>query len=233
MSKIEVKFNNEIYQVEEKTTVLDFVETYYKEDKYSYVLATKDSKLCELHSVIDKACSLELIGKNTVIGSETYRRSLTLLMVAAFAKVLGKDSKYRVNVMYSMGKGYFCKLISDEITLTSELIAKVKACMLDMVASNIVINKESLSTDEAISRFRAQGWQIRRSCSDLEEYLRLICITLTDMRTISMGIWFRPQDILTALIYLHMMMVLYLWRLARRNLTRYRNLFHRRNYLLY
>ena len=175
MSKIEVKFNNEIYQVEEKTTVLDFVEAHFNEDKYRYVLATKDSKLCELHSLIDKACSLELIAKDTVIGSETYRRSLTLLMVTAFSKVLGTDSKYRVNVMYSMGKGYFCKLISDEITLTSELIAKVKSCMLDMVASNIVINKESLSTDEAISRFRAQGM------ADKEKLFRFRRVSKTNL----------------------------------------------------
>ena len=157
METIKITCNGQEFQVDKFTTVGEFIENHYAEDKLKYVLATRNGKLSELNAVMEKDTNLELLTKSTVVGMDTYKRSLTLIMVKAFADVLGSKTNHRVNVMYSMGKGYFCKLISDEITISDELIAKVKARMDEIVAADMDIIKESVSTDEAIARFAKQG----------------------------------------------------------------------------
>lgn len=157
MDKIQIVMDDKTYEMERFSTISEFIDTFYPSDKYKYVLATKNSKLCELGTIMDKDCEITLIAKDTVMGMDTYRRSLTLLMVASFADVLGSKFNHRISVMYSMGRGYFCKLISDTETVTKELLDKVKARMEELVSMNVEIIKESVGTDEAINRFAKQG----------------------------------------------------------------------------
>ena len=157
MDKINVLCGGKNYEVDKFTTVGEFIETYFAEDKLKYVLATRNGKLSELAAIMEKDTTLELLSKSTVVGMDTYKRSLTLIMVKAFADVLGSKTNHRINVMYSMGKGYYCKLISDEVTLSDELIAKVKSRMDEIVAADMDIIKESVGTEEAIARFKNQG----------------------------------------------------------------------------
>ena len=157
MDKINVLCEGKNYEVDKFTTVGEFIETYYHKDKLKYVLATRNGKLSELATIMDKDTTLELLTKSTVVGMDTYKRSLTLIMVKAFSDVLGSKTNHRINVMYSMGKGYYCKLISDNVTISDELIAKVKSRMDEIVAADMDIIKESVSTDEAIARFGKQG----------------------------------------------------------------------------
>lgn len=157
MEKVEIVVGDSAYRMDKFSTIGEFIETFMPEEKYDYMLAILNRKLCELGTVLSNDCALELIRRNTVMGIDTYKRSLTLLMVKAFADVLGRQSNYSVNVMYSMGNGYYCKLISDCHEVTDELIAKVKERMMAMVASDEIIVKESVGTDDAIRRFAEQG----------------------------------------------------------------------------
>ncbi|MBR3834495.1 MAG: nucleoside kinase [Lachnospiraceae bacterium] len=157
MDTINVVCNGQKYQVEKFTTVGEFVENHYPDDRLKYVVATRNGKLSELNAVMEKDTSLELYTKSTVVGMDTYKRSLTLIMVKAFADVLGSKTNHRINVMYSMGKGYYCKLISDEVSISEQLIAKVKNRMDEIVAADMDIIKQSVSTDEAIAHFAKQG----------------------------------------------------------------------------
>ncbi len=160
MEKIIVKLNGENYQVDKFTTISELMKNVLPaEDKYKYVLAFRNKKLSELSYLMDKDCELELLGKDTVMGRDTYKRSLTLIMVKAFADVLGSKQNHRINVMYSMGKGYFCRLESDEVKLDAHLLETVKARMEEIVRRDIKIVKESIGTDEAMHRFRMQGME--------------------------------------------------------------------------
>lgn len=161
MEEIKVVLDGKSYSVNTGTTIVDFIETYFPDNKYDYVLAVKDEKLCELGNIIDRDCEIKLISKSTVMGIETYKRSLTLIMVKAFADVLGSKTNHHVNVMYSVGKGYFCKLISDEVKLSDKLLSDVKARMHEIVDNNMPIIKESVGTQEAICRFAKQGMKAK------------------------------------------------------------------------
>ncbi len=157
MEKVEVLMNGSAYQVDKGSTIEKFIEEFLPDDKYRYVVATKNQKLCEIGSRIDCDSELELLGRDSVMGIDTYRRSLTLLMVKAFADVLGGVTNHNVNVMYSMGHGYYCKLISDWHEVDDKLIMDVKDRMLELVKADVPIEKVSVGTDEAISRFAKQG----------------------------------------------------------------------------
>ena len=157
MEKIKVVLEGKELEVNIRTTVAEVIAMAMPEQKYDFLLAMKNKKLCELGTVLDRDCELELVSKRSVIGIDTYRRSLTLLMVKAFSDVLGGVHNHSIEVMYSMGKGYFCRLISDEFKISDELIANVKARMQEIVDDDEIIMKESVGTDEAVKRFRRQG----------------------------------------------------------------------------
>lgn len=157
MEKINVTVNGKAFVVDKCTTIKQLVDVEFPEEKYNYVLAMRDKKLCELRSVIDKDCEIELISKASVMGIDTYKRSLTLIMVKAFADVFGDKNKHRINVMYSLGKGYYCKLIGVDEAITDDIISKVKQRMQELIEADIEITKESLGTDDVIKRFAAQG----------------------------------------------------------------------------
>ena len=157
MEKVKVTINGKEYVVDKYSTIKSLVWNEFAQKKYDYVLAMRDKKLCELRATFDKDCELELISKSTVMGMDTYKRSLTLIMVKAFADVLGDESKYRINVMYSLGKGYYCKLLGDKHKISEDVIAKAKQRMKELIDADIEINKESLATDEVIKRFADQG----------------------------------------------------------------------------
>ncbi len=160
MEKIKVKLMGQEYEVDKFTTIFELIKNVLpEEDRYKYVLAFRNKKLSELSYLMDKDCELELLGRDTIMGRDTYKRSLTLIMVKAFADVLGKDKDHRINVMYSLGNGYFCRLVSDSVKLDDHLLETVKARMEEIVRRNMKIVKESIGTDEAMKRFKNQGME--------------------------------------------------------------------------
>lgn len=157
MEQINVLMGGKTYEMDKFSYVSEFIDRYMAEKKGEYVLAFKNKKLCELSACIESDCELELVDKKSVIGMDTYRRSLTFLMVKAFSDVLGSKTNHRIQVMYSLGKGFYCKLFSDFCKLDDALLEKVKARMHELSEQDIVITKESVGTDEAIRRFAKQG----------------------------------------------------------------------------
>lgn len=157
MEKINITLRGKVYEMDKFSIISEFIDRYFAEEKYNYVLAFKNKKLCELTAMLEEDCELELADKSSVVGIDTYRRSLTLLMVKAFSDVLGGKTNHRIQVLYSLGKGYYCKLVSDEFSLNDTLLMKVKERMKELVAQDIVISKQSVSTEVAMKRFASQG----------------------------------------------------------------------------
>lgn len=122
----------------------------YDED---IILAKVNGKLRELNKEVDEKDTVEFITTDTNTGNLTYRRSVCLLMLAAIYEVAEADTIRKVCVQYSLSKGYYCDMDAD-FKVTDEFIAKVKAKMTEMVEQDIVINKRSLNTEEAIALFR-------------------------------------------------------------------------------
>lgn len=157
MEKVQVSMCEKTYSVDKYCTIEEFITDIVKEDKFNYVLAFKNKKLCELGTQLEKDCDVELITAGSVIGNDTYKRSLKFLMLKAFSDVLGASSGYRINVMYSMGKGLYCKLIDKDRKADDALLQAVKQRMNELVEEDVYIIKESVGTEDAIKRFAKQG----------------------------------------------------------------------------
>ena len=174
MDKISVNMEGKEYNVDKGITVKEFIDTNIVDKEHKFFLAMIDNKLVELGIKLKRDCTLRLIERETVMGYDTYRRSITLLMVKAFADVLGTKKDYAVSVMYSVGTGYYCELINklDEnktVPADAKLIENVKKRMQEIVDADMRIYKSSISVDEAITRFERQG---RNDKADLFKYRR-------------------------------------------------------------
>lgn len=174
MDKIAVNMEGKEYNVDKGITVKEFIDTNVGDKEHKFFLAMIDNKLVELGIKLKRDCNLRLIERETVMGYDTYRRSITLLMVKAFADVLGTKKDYAVSVMYSVGTGYYCELINklDEnktVPADAKLIENVKKRMQEIVDADMRIYKSSIGVDEAITRFEKQG---RNDKADLFKYRR-------------------------------------------------------------
>ncbi len=114
----------------------------------------------KLHEVSDREISedsqYDFVLANSDEGNDTYRRSVTMLMLYAFDKVLGSDGKNKVSVEFSLSKGLFCKVRGLDI-ISDELLSQVKGIMLDAVEKNLLIEKKTLKTATASKFFEERG----------------------------------------------------------------------------
>ena len=116
--------------------------------------AEECSKLQELSKKIMGDCSIEFVTMADKEGRDTYKRSLCLLMLKAFDNVLG-GKPVHIWIRFTVSGGLFCTLEDDSVELTQELLDKVKAEMESLRDRAIPIKKKSMSTEDAISLFRA------------------------------------------------------------------------------
>ena len=118
-------------------TLLELYNEKYKKDEneHSVVAAVVNKTLKELTAEVNPDDEVEFIGLDTPIGSDLYKRSIILLMLKAARDVLGKmEGDYRIEVMYSLGSGFFCRLVDTTTKVTDELLAQIKTRMDELVA---------------------------------------------------------------------------------------------------
>ena len=160
MEKVNISYiaGNKTGQISvDQLTELSFLaELVVPEKKKDYIAATVDGKLREMNYFLENSSEVEFVGIDSTIGFDIYKRGLTLLMMKAFDDVLHGRSDYNIDVMYSLGKGYFCR-ISDNIRLTDELINDVKNRMKELAQDDLPIDKRSFSSDEARVKFASMG----------------------------------------------------------------------------
>ena len=138
-------------------TLVELYNERHGDNKYEVVAAIVNGRLRELSKEVNPEDEVEFINLSTPIGFDLYKRSLILLMLKAAKDVLGKmEGDYRIEVMYSLGNGFFCKLMDTDIELTEELLSEIRDRMKELVEQDLPIEKNSCSTfdmkDEFLSR---------------------------------------------------------------------------------
>ena len=115
-----------------------------------YVAAFVDGKLKELNSEVSDCENVSLVEVTSVIGNDLYKRSLQLLMLKAIHDVMIDDTNYVTRVMYSLGRGFFCKIIKDDFYITEEFLLKVKERMNELVKEDIPFRKLVISSNKIL-----------------------------------------------------------------------------------
>ena len=153
---INVKINGEERVYDMGITLWEIAKEYKDRYKYDIVLAKVNGKLSELRNELTEDCRLEFCTTKDICGIDSYKRSATLMMLKAFYDICGRSNIDRLCVMYSLSKGYFCKLYGN-VEITEELLQKVYDYMLDMSKRDYPIKKYELDTTAAIENFKKHG----------------------------------------------------------------------------
>lgn len=119
---------------------------------YDILLVNRDGKLCELHKVLDRDCSLRMITAQDRPGIQTYERSAVFLMLKAFYDVAGRENVERISVEYSLSNALFI-LARGNFTLDQALLDRVEARMRELSAAKLPIEKRTINTDDAMELF--------------------------------------------------------------------------------
>ncbi len=120
------------------------------------VLANNNGKLMELHKKVPVDCEVSWITTKDSAGALAYKRSATLVMLKAIYDVIPREKIEKVKVDFSLSKGYYCTIKGD-VTLDNELLKSIENRMKEIVEADIPIVKNTLSTGDAIERFRKHG----------------------------------------------------------------------------
>ncbi len=150
--KVKVTIQDQVYEYPKGTSYETIAEEHQAEYTEDIVLALVDNRLRELWKTVEKDCTLTFITTADSAGQQAYRRSLTMLLMKAVYKVAGHENVTRAQVQHSLSNGYYCTL-EGNLTVDEELLARIKAQMLDYVERKIPIEKKNVTTDEALEIF--------------------------------------------------------------------------------
>ena len=149
---IKISVMNEIKEYPVETSVKKIAEEYQDKFEHDIILGEIDGKLCELTKKLTEDCSLVFYGTDSVCGNLSYKRSATLLMLKSFYDICGTKNIEKIEVQFSLSKGYFCTY-KGNIPLTEDLLEKVSQHMKKLSEEKIPIKKKSINTDKAVEKF--------------------------------------------------------------------------------
>jgi uridine kinase len=136
------------------TFLEEFIKPITDERAIPIVGAVVNGSLRELTYPIVIESQISPVTMGTADGMRIYRRSLTLLLDAAFSKLLpGTDLVIDHSVSFG---GYFCRVLNRE-PLSEEELMELKLCMLELVEKNIEIERREFPLGEAIRYFEERG----------------------------------------------------------------------------
>lgn len=126
---------------------------YQGEYPHEIVLVKVNGKLQELHKKLKKNGEIEFVTTADSAGSSSYRRSVTQLMLKAVYDVAEEGTVEKVSVLFSLSKGYYCK-IAGSVKTDEAFLSRVKERMDELVKKDIPIKKRNIHTDDAVNLFR-------------------------------------------------------------------------------
>lgn len=153
---VRIMINGEVKEYPYGTSFLQISKEYEAEYENDIILVLADNNLRELHKTVKTSCELEFVTTKEKDGRRTYQRGLIILMLKAIYNVLGKEIARNVSIEYSVSNGLYCTLSKKE-DLTKEDVAKVKAEMEDLVARDVMIEKKTIGTSDAMELFNEYG----------------------------------------------------------------------------
>lgn len=170
-----VQIGDESRSYEAGTTYQKIAEDFQKAYAHRIVLVNLNgNRLQELRRTLEKDCRIDFVTTADQIGHETYRRSMSFLLVKAVHDVGGHENVERVRIHFSVSKGYFCT-IEGKIKLDKSFLDAVAKRMRKLCEAKVPIEKRSVRTSEAVELFRKHGMHDKER---LFEYRRVSSVNI-------------------------------------------------------
>lgn len=151
-----VTIGTELREYAYGTSYAEIAEEFQPKTEQDILLVSVNGRLQELHKQLKNDVSLRFITAADKEGILTYQRSVVFLMLKAFYDVAGKENVSKLEVCFSLGSGLYIEPEGD-LTLTEELLQKVKEEMYRLVEQKLPLQKRSENTDDAIDLFKKHG----------------------------------------------------------------------------
>lgn len=152
MKMVKVSLNGKTYEYPEGTRYLEIAADMQKDYSHDIVLVSVNKRLRELNKKLYEDAELVFYTTADMVGAQSYRRSLTMLLMKAIYRVAGHDHVTRAQVHYSLSNGYYCTVEGD-VQVDGTFLAAVKAQMQEYVARKTPIEKKNVGTDKALRIF--------------------------------------------------------------------------------
>ncbi|RJO64859.1 MAG: nucleoside kinase [Myxococcales bacterium] len=151
--KIAIQFNGQTVEARPGTTILKLLETYPHPGKSAPLGAIVNNRLMGLYRVLRSDCTVQTIDYRSKEGANIYRRSLTMILCAAFSDLF---PEVRLEIGQSLANGYYYH-VTHGPALTETMLAAVEARMREIIAANRPLRPVLVTTEEAEEYFAKIG----------------------------------------------------------------------------
>ncbi|MCR4778468.1 MAG: nucleoside kinase [Lachnospiraceae bacterium] len=159
---INITVNGTTKEFENNVKVLAIAESFCGKNN-DIVLAKVNGKLKELWKTVNTDAEVELYDALAPEARKTYERALLYVFIKAVHDCFTQDEITSVSVEYSIGNAIYCELhgpaARDENgghpPVTVATLNKIRARMEEIIAANLKFEKHTLTTEEAVKRFKA------------------------------------------------------------------------------
>lgn len=148
---VRVTINGTVEEYPEGSRFLDVARKHQSEYEHDIVLVRINGKLKELFKHAADGV-VEFVTTKEKIGMDTYRRSAVHMMLKAIYDVAGSDMIQKVRVHFSISNAIYFEIHGMDVK--QELLDQVKERMDVIVKERLPIEKKSMNTEKAITRFR-------------------------------------------------------------------------------
>lgn len=159
-----IKVDGKSLEYENAVKLSDIAKDVYGDDN-GKLLAKVNGKLKELWKKVSEDAEITFYDINSSDGARTYERGMLFLFIKSVHDEYDKSEVTGVNCEYSLGNGIFCEIIGN-IKVDDEFVLKVRKRMDELVSENIMFEKRTVSTSEAIDKF------LNNDLSDKEHLFR-------------------------------------------------------------
>lgn len=138
------------------TTYGEIAQDYQEAFQHDIILAYTGERLHELSKTLESDCEMNFLTTETTIGHNTYKRSMSMLYVKAVYDVMGHQNMDKVRMLFAVGSGYY-SIIDGNAIIDETFVLKIKQRMQELIEEDVVLEKRSVHTDEAIQLFGGYG----------------------------------------------------------------------------
>ena len=154
---IKVTVGQNIYQVEEGTTLASLSKQVQDPKEAVILLAYMDGKLRELFTKITKDCHVRFVTLKEQAGYMAYKRTATFMFLKACEDLFGKGTSTKIALDYSIGNSIFCDFSALDKTINESFAYSIQMRMEQLYKEDLEITKRSMDTDQAARYYDATG----------------------------------------------------------------------------
>lgn len=163
-----ITLEKETLDVSESMTLYELSRQYEKNYEHPIIVAKVNGVIQELYHTVQKDSVVQFCTTNDKDGKRAYIRGMSMLLLKAAYKEIGKDKIENIIIDFCLDSGYFCRIQGD-VTLDEALLQRLEKRMRDYVKEDIPFEKKVIRTRDAKELFDRLGMADK---SKLMEYRR-------------------------------------------------------------